>query len=139
MKQFEEENGNMDLIREWARSTDDVRAPEGLTHNIMTRISLEPAFIPRGPGVTLGLPFRIISVTVFIILLALTLLTPHINPGIIDSIADRMPDFSTIGPLKLADLSWINGYTHIIYIVSGLFMLLFIDSLLVRLFPGRKG
>jgi len=139
MKKSEIENRNSDLIREWVRITPDVKAPEGLTHNVMTRIAMEPAVYAIQNRSAFGLPFRIVAGGSFIILLVLSLLTPRIDTSIINGFLGRIPNLdSLISGLNLADLPLVTLPRYFLYIIPGIFLLLLIDYIFQRYLPGRK-
>jgi len=139
MKKSEIENRNYDLIREWVRITPDVKAPEGLTHNVMTRIAMEPAVYAIQNRSSFGLPFRIVVGGSFIILLVLSLLTPRIDTSIINGFLGRVPKLDSLIPgFNLADLPLVTLSRYFLYIIPGIFLLLLIDYIFQRYLPGRK-
>lgn len=133
MKEFKELHGESDIIRDWVKETGDVKAPEGFTHNLMTRINLDRIPSPAISKSPLGLPFKIGVVAAFALLFVMALLTPSVETSIYPGLLKYLPDTSRIlSGIRLPDLSFMSAYSYVVYILLGILLLILIDSIFIR-------
>lgn len=137
MKEYDDTTSK-DMVREWVTATPDVKAPQGFTHNLMTRINLE--HIPS-PSVTRGiisLQFKIWSSVAFVALLILSLTTPSISesiPGMADLLSRiSMPEYK----FSLPQISLDGQYTYIMYIITGVSVFVLSDLIISRFISTRR-
>jgi len=139
MKKSEKESRDFDLIREWTKNTPDVFPPEGFTYNVMTRIALEPSRVKGAFRNPLGKSFWLVVSVVFVFLLILSLQAPSLDITPIREILPDLPDISRFKQLfSLQGINEIPGYRYIVYITSGILLLVLFDTFIQRFIPGRK-
>ncbi|MEZ4999670.1 MAG: hypothetical protein R2744_03000 [Bacteroidales bacterium] len=140
MKKSDSESRRDDFIADWIKDSGDIKAPEGFTHNVMTRVYLEPATGRSRSKNPFGLPFWIGSAMMFAVLLALSLFSPQSETGSwIGAQIDKFPDPGKLGlSLEPPDFSFLNGYDFLVYIVIASAMLVLLDAIFIRRVILRK-
>ena len=139
MRKYKEDIEDSDSLREWVINSDDVSAPEGFTHNVMSRINLET--IPPGliSGSFPGIRFRIVSLIVFSILILLTFLVPSIDRDALPSFLKWAPDLSGISlNLKFPDFQLFHVDLTLMYISIGVFMLVLLNIIIEKYIWSAK-
>lgn len=134
MKKSDSDSMRDDFISNWIKESGDIKAPEGFTHNVMTRVNLEHGAAGSRSRSPFGLPFRIGSAVVFAILLIVSILSPQAESGSwLHKYIEMLPDFGRYRfSIPAPDLSFLAGYHFLVYILIASTILLLLDAIFIR-------
>lgn len=139
MRTHKDDLSESDYLREWIVNYEEQSAPEGFTHNVMSRIALETIHDRRLATSFPGPVFRIVALIVFSILILMAFLVPSIDSTSLPSFLLWLPDFSRISlNLNFPEFQLFNNDLTLMYISIGIFLIVLLNIFIERFRLSEK-